>query len=444
MGVLLVMLNLLLGLAGLSTSVIGGLAAWWWFSIGRWRVMFRELVDRGFRIGRIVDVILPGYGWISRRRNLSTSIEDNTYLHYERVANITRGLIGRYIGWDPNVLLNPHVLIVGASGWGKTTLLRKLVKFTWLTRFRGFRVIVFDYLGSFTNIGLPVIDLSDTPITPLGLIASREVKFNSGNPGRRARVFAEAFSIATGLGPLQLGLVMQAARQAFKAKGIIGENRGTWIRESPGLDDIITGLKRVIGRSRFEEIGKLESRLNELMLVYESAKEVIELKKLYRTLREKGGVVLDMHGLDIHSRIFFTDLVVRRFLDYAQSSQTILNTMIVVDEAKYAGFLERRSSEIRPSVEAALIARNYGVSIILSSQGLAHFPSDVLRNTAFKIIGSLIHPLDKEFVLKSMGRNVGLIIDTLKRGRCIIESVFARGIDVNPYSRTFFLVDTNL
>ena len=333
------------------------------------------------------------------------------------------------------------MLVVGASGWGKTSLLRRLVRFTWLTGFRGYRVMVFDYLGSFVDLGLPVIDLSVSPVEPLGLVASREARFSSGSPGRRSRVFAEAFSVATGLGPLQLGLVMQAARQAFRAKGIVDGDKGGWTREPPSIEEVVAGLRRVVGRSRFEEVGKLEARLSELMLVYESAGETIGLKKIYRVLREEGGVVLDMHGLDLHTRIFFTDLIVRRFLDYAQSTKTMLDLVMVVDEAKYAGFLERRSSEVRPGVEAALVARNYGVSIVMSSQGLAHFPGDVVRNTAFKIIGSLTHPSDKEFVSRSMGDGVGRVVELLARGRCVVELVFAGGVGGVVGSRLVFLVE---
>ena len=67
--------------------------------------------------------------------------------------------------------------------------------------------------------------------------------------------------------------------------------------------------------------------------------------------------------------------------------------------------------KLRPGVEAALVARNFGVSVVLSSQGLAHFPSDVLRNIAFKVIGSLIHPVDKEFVSRSIGGSTGLVVE---------------------------------
>ena len=424
----LCLLNALLGLFGLGAGMVGGLYTWWWFSVGRWRVRARELIGHGFQVGRIIDVFLPGFGWVSAsKRRFQDEGEDVMPWGNSRVVDIVRGLIGWRVGWDPAMLLNPHMLVAGASGWGKTSLLRRLVKFTWLTRFRGYRIMVFDYLGSFTDLGLPVVDLSVTPVKPLGLVASREAGFSSGGPGRRARVFAEAFSVATGLGPLQLGLVMQATRQAFKAKGIVDSDKGTWTRESPDIEDIAAGLRRVVGRRRFEEVGKLEARLNELMLIYESAESTIGLKKIYRVIREEGGIILDMHGLDLHARIFFTDLIVRRLLDYAQSTRTRLNLMMVVDEAKYAGFLERRSSEVRPGVEAALVARNYGVGVVLSSQGLAHFPGDVLRNIAFKIIGSLTHPLDKEFVSRSMGDKVGLVIDVLSRGRCVVELMFASG-----------------
>ena len=94
--------------------------------------------------------------------------------------------------------------------------------------------------------------------------------------------------------------------------------------------------------------------------------------------------------------------------------------MIIVDKAKHAGFLDKRSTETRPSIEAVLIARNYGVGIVLSSQGIAHFPSDVLRNTAFKIIGTLTYSQDKEYISKTMSPEVAHVVENIPRGYSIV------------------------
>ncbi len=73
---------------------------------------------------------------------------------------------------------------------------------------------------------------------------------------------------------------------------------------------------------------------------------------------------------------------------------------------------------------------------------MAHFPGDVLRNIAFKVVGSLTHPVDKEFVSRGMGGDVGLVVDLLARGRCVVELVFAGGrVGGGLASRMVFLVE---
>ena len=409
-------------------SILGGAYTWWWFNVGRWRDKLTRTLQRGLTIGRILDVYLQGTGWISLRKHKYLDNNDAYIYDDERIINIARGLIGKTVGWDPSILLNPHILVVGASGWGKTSFLRRFVNFTWMNRLNGLKLIVFDYLGHFTDLGPPVIDLAVNPIEPLSLLASREIGFSSGSPSRRARAFTEAFCVATGLGPLQLGILLQAVIQAFKSKGINENDRSTWKRTPPNISEIIDGLHRTVRSRRLEEVNKLEARLHEIQLIYNSSPSTISLKTIYRKIREYKGIVLDMHALDIHTRIFFTDLIVRRLLDYTQSSKTTLNTMIIVDEAKYAGFLDKRSTETRPSIEAALIARNYGVGIVLSSQGIAHFPSDVLRNTAFKIIGTLTYSQDKEYISKTMSPEVAHVVENLPRGYSIIEIQSAKNL----------------
>lgn len=88
-------------LFGLMTSVFGSVYAWWWFSVGRWRSLLKRMLRRGLIIGKIIDVFLPGTGWLSlSRHSFFSSSEDNyIYTHVDQKSvNIMRGLIGETIG----------------------------------------------------------------------------------------------------------------------------------------------------------------------------------------------------------------------------------------------------------------------------------------------------------------------------------------------------------
>lgn len=62
-----------------------------------------------------------------------------------------------------------------------------------------------------------------------------------------------------------------------------------------------------------------------------------------------------------------------------------------------------------------------------------------MRNVAFRVVGSLVHSIDKEFVLRGMDDGVGLVVDLLVRGRYVVGLLFSGGIGVG--SRVVFLVE---
>ena len=328
-----------------------------------------------------------------------------------------RGFVGREFRWLPEACMNPHMLVVGVSGWGKTYLLRKLV--TGLVGL-GRCVVVFDYLGLFRDVvggvGGVSVDVSRYPIHPFSLAARRECGLPSGAPSARVRAFAEALATAMGVGVVQVGLLVEAVMRAFKARGIREGDPSTWGRDPPTIQDVL----RYVGGGGIEEGVKLRVRLTSLAMVYES-REPLSIARLRRLVRERKAVALDMSGCDPYVRVFMTDILLRRLTSYAEASGTKLGYVVVIDEAKYAGFFERGVGEgvVRPAATLPLTARNYGLTLITATQGVTHIPPDILRNTATKVIGTLTHPPDLNYIQEATG------IDpqhprTLSRGEAIV------------------------
>lgn len=122
-----------------------------------------------------------------------------------------RGLEKRY--WEPLEAVNPHCLIVGTTGAGKTQLLKTMA--AELAR-QGVPVVVFDIHGEYKEL---IGDLGGRYLDFYG-----EVRINPLDPGgRQPRVVAYEIceiiaNIFKGLGDVQLNLLYELILEAYKEK----------------------------------------------------------------------------------------------------------------------------------------------------------------------------------------------------------------------------------
>ena len=171
---------------------------------------------------------------------------------YQNNPDQTPILIGRGrdtesdVFWNPfpdTGAANPHVLVLGESGFGKTyaiaCLLGELAQ-------KGIHSIVFDYGQGFTPATLPSEFVQAA--NPIEIHASREgIDLNplllfpsdSHGPVNVAQRVADTFArVYPKIGVQQHAIIRQAVLEVLSDQGILPEARKTWSRELPAFEDL--------------------------------------------------------------------------------------------------------------------------------------------------------------------------------------------------------------
>lgn len=151
-----------------------------------------------------------------------------------------RDEFGRKVFWNPAILHNPHILVLGQPGTGKSTLIKTLIfRIDGLTRYSGTgkppAIIIIDPAGEYADeaeelremgVKVTVVDLCNKKYNPLLL---------SGlSPEQRISRFVDAvLPNAIPLHPTQSTILYQGLKLMFqKLGGIDDSNPSTWTDEN--------------------------------------------------------------------------------------------------------------------------------------------------------------------------------------------------------------------
>ena len=147
----------------------------------------------------------------------------------------------RLITWNPGSkeVANPHLCIMGASGTGKTTLLRSIIRYL---QSRNFTLFILDFHGDINSeneecyrfeqtnspYGLSIFDFDNDPV----------------HGGIRARILeiVQTFkkSFMPNMGPVQEAVLKQLLSDTYRYKGFEPDNPDTWNsdKELPRIEDL--------------------------------------------------------------------------------------------------------------------------------------------------------------------------------------------------------------
>ena len=361
-----------------------------------------------------------GIAWYSQ-----PGVEDHAMAHW---------LDGEY-PWILEDELNPHVVIVGSSGSGKTSFLKA---FLWdLRRVYGVKLLVIDFHGEYSELvlamGGDIVDLSMHSINPFSSIDAEKPE----KPSDRVFDFVESLRVVyPELGSVQIGLAIDTLKSLFASRGIVDENPSTWTLDPPTFEELYNSIARLARGSRTrvsESAETLRLRLEPLLSIF-SERTTLSLDQI----ANREILSIDLSSIRCEScKDLLVEWLLRKLFRYRQTRKVVSDvyTYIAIDEAHRVA--KRGSSTIL--VDIARESRKYRLGLVLSTQRLTDLSSEILVNASTKImlkmdssedlreVASILYGLETQvfYKLPSLGRFEAVVVDTwLSRKRSALHIKF--------------------
>ncbi len=334
------------------------------------------------------------------------------------------------IYWEPadfQRLQNPHLMIMGESGSGKTYAAQCLV--AELAQ-RGFPSILFDYGQSFelatlekpfkkfTKIREHLISEEGLPINPLQIFPK-----DLQGPKNVATRVSEVFDAVYRLGDIQRKVVIDAIRAAFEKSAILETEPATWQKEPPSLTALQNTLDELASDREYQNYKNATGVAARLVTFF-----------MLITLRKQGEAwswdsllkdpnhnvqVLQFRGLEGKTQRVLVELLLWHLFYYLKAhGQSRLRLFVVLDEAHHLSFRESGP------VDALLReARKFGLGILFASQQPEDFSPAAFSNSASKLVFQTADPtlrVSKFLAQKcsnySLPEEIGKLIPVLRQG----------------------------
>jgi Helicase HerA, central domain len=285
------------------------------------------------------------------------------------------GLCSEKAVWQPGQQSNGFLLIIGGSGAGKTTTLRKLTK---AIHGHGLPVLTLDFHGDVTAPGESIFlsggAMSTIGINPLELDVE-EIK-ESGFREQMTQVRDTISRSISSIGHVQKGLLMDALLASYREAGIVEDQPASWTRPPPTLDAVLrhlseSGVKNAEGLAAMltdlfgHAIFRRREHLPVSSLLAKSTR--IDMSKIQSD--EVRGVAIDT----ILRRVF-RSLKTRGPISAVKGDKAKFRGFLVIDEARHA------DGAIVESIFAE--ARKFGLGAIMASQMGDDFAPRVRANAA--------------------------------------------------------------
>lgn len=290
---------------------------------------------------------------------------------------------GKTLFWNPEKEKNPHFLVVGTSGAGKTETVKAVV--LELKR-QGIPSLIFDFHDDFSELGDAVIDVSQESfnlLLPAIGQRPRDVSFQV------ADIIAKVYS----LGIIQQSVVRDAIQTAYLNKGIPLDEKTDLRIDFPTFSDV----KDIIWHSDTKEAEKIRARCADIfqLRVFSNVEGELSFQELL-----KKTVVIDLHDFPTEdSKVAVSEFFLNRLIYefYKIGKSHTLRGYLVVDEA------HRLTYDESPVDKLLRESRKYGYGVVLSSQR----PSDFSQTTLANVGSALALQCNLVEDAKAIGNHIG-------------------------------------
>lgn len=312
------------------------------------------------------------------------------------VPECTAGIqLGGDLFWRPEAHPNPHVLIVGGSGTGKTWTMRLLARE--LSQ-RGRPCLLLDFHGDLVLPGIesyPISLDSRYAVNPLDMSMDRE---GGGPDPQRFEVVEQLRNAFRPMGGLQLVLLDACIRETYSRAGIRQSDRTTWSRPAPHFGHLLEEIdRRIKAEPKETRIRGLRAKLAMAFDFRIFSKRNVPIDGIGR--RDAcgpgagkmpalpGAIRLDLSKLPAPLQYLAADtllkLIFRQRQLQAPTERVCL--YLLIDETKLCT-PAKKDAPFNALNRIVTEGRKFGLGLILSSQFVGHVSRDVLVNTFTKIL----------------------------------------------------------
>ena len=338
--------------------------------------------------------------------------------------------------WNPfpkTGAINPHALIVGESGAGKTETIRSIV--TELAQ-KGINSIIFDYGQGFSLKDAPSEFLEFAH--PIEINASRDgvninplklFPFDINGPINVAQRVADTFQrVYSQIGVQQHSVLRQAIIDLMSDSGIRADAENTWSYDPPWFNDLENQLSLYANNPMNPQRRIAASVASHISTVFVFNTFRKGGKKLsWKNIIEGNGrvYIIQLKGLEHSLERVVTEFLLWNMIGYIESlGPGPLRLFAVLDEAHKLAF------DAGSPIEKLLReGRKFGIGSVLASQQPEDFSSVAFSNTATKLIfqvGDEESKISRQIYRKLRGghsfEEIREIITKLPRGAAYVVS----------------------
>ncbi|MGA2465587.1 MAG: DUF87 domain-containing protein [Thermodesulfobacteriota bacterium] len=328
--------------------------------------------------------------------------ETELYIYGKSAVLIGRGInLNDKVYWDPNPesgIGNPHLMIIGESGYGKTYTTQCLI--AELAQ-KNIPSVVLDYGQGFSLDTVSKVFLES--VNPIEILASeRGIDINpleifatdiNGPINVVVRV-SDTFNRIYNIGIQQNSVLQNAILKSFEEKGIQKDNKNTWRNEPPFLSDVkekLDEMSNLDGSPEQKIAAKLKSHISTFFIfnTFRKNGESISWKKIIKN--GNSIFIVQLKGLEGKTSKVVTEFLLWDLYNYLVSEGPMpLRLFCVLDEAHNLSF--EKDSPVDKLVREG---RKFGLGLIFASQQPEDFSSTAYSNTATKLVFQILDDTKK-------------------------------------------------
>lgn len=275
--------------------------------------------------------------------------------------------------WNPRTLPNQHIVVIGASGSGKTQTL-KAIAHELNINYPTVNIYIIDFHGDQEIEGeryIPLHMSSKWGINPLIINPDPE----GGGSNIQSLIVTTTIKQSLQLGSVQEGKLLLLLKELYQIHGIYQNDISTWNLPPPTFKDL-EELIRKLAESGDKDAQKLELKL-EATFQY----GIFSRKQL--PLLSAGGILrIDLSKLPSYiGAIAGESFALQLLVNHKLMGEAVIRTFIIIDEAK-----EMPKKDYSALSRIMADGRKFGLGLIVASQSERHLSPDVIGNSATKIV----------------------------------------------------------